>query len=94
MVSGLNSQCHCVNPSALVAVARAALCSISAISMPMRPCSTAPSAHWLASSTPNHSALWASGALSACHKNAATPASSATNCTAANHCTVRVSGGW
>ena len=82
-----------MNPSALVAVANAALCSISAISMPMRPCITAPKAHCPTSSTANQMALCASGAVSACHKKAPTPVSSTANCTSANHCTARDMGG-
>ncbi|MNV16726.1 hypothetical protein D3C71_1074950 [compost metagenome] len=83
-----------MNPIALVAVASAPLCSISAISAVIRPCITAPSDHCTVSSTANQMALRASGAASACQRKAATPASSSANCTSANHCAARDIGGW
>ena len=84
IVRGLNTRCHSVQPTALVAVASAPASIIRASGMLMRPCTTAPRAHCVANRAANHAVLWASGALSACHKNTETPASSSTNCTQAN----------
>ena len=93
IVRGLNTRCHSVQPTALVAVASAPASIIRASGMLMRPCTTAPRAHCVASRAANHAVLWASGALSACHKNTETPASSSTNCTLANQRVARAMAG-
>jgi len=84
MARGLNSQCQAVSSSALVAVASAAHCTISAAQQPRRPCRTAASAVAQASSTANQMALVAHGAWPACSAQAVAPVSSSTACTATN----------
>ncbi len=93
MASGLNSQCQCSMSSTLVAVASAPASMARATHRLMRPCMAAPSAHWQASSTPNHSALRAVEDWSACHRNSDTPAISATNCRPANQRRLRCMSG-
>ncbi|MDT4855826.1 hypothetical protein FQZ97_901950 [compost metagenome] len=89
MLRGLKTRWAVVQPRVALAMDKAAHSISSTSPRVMRPCSSAPTAHSPASSAVKPAMLCASGAVSACQRNTATPASKATNCRAAKTATGR-----